>query len=70
MKNSDKSTYAFGNFVFDAEKLVLFRDGGIVEKIDQKSLEVLASILTSPDRVGLYDRIIEDVWANDVGADS
>lgn len=70
MKSLHRPTYAFGNFIFDADKLVLFHDGAILEKVDQKSLEVLAAILASPDRVGLYDRIIDDVWPNDVGADS
>lgn len=70
MKNSYRPTYAFGNFIFDAEKLLLFRDRIIVEKVDQKSLEVLAAILTSPERIGLYGSIIEDVWPDDVGADT
>lgn len=70
MNASHKSNYVVGNFVFDAERLVLFHAGTIVETVEKKSLEVLAAILASPDHVGLYEHIIESVWPNDVGADS
>lgn len=70
MNAHPKPTYAFGDFVFDSEKLVLFHSGIIVEIAEKKGLEVLAAILESPDHIGLYDQIIESVWPDDHGADS
>lgn len=53
--------YVFNGFEFDADRLVLYRNGEIV-KIEKKALEVLAALISNANHVVSTNEIIEAVW--------
>lgn len=57
-----QSVFEFDRFRFDADTLVLYHSGEIVRGAEKHSLEVLAVLLRSDDRVASYDDIIDSVW--------
>jgi|GEM_PF-1416025 len=54
--------WKFGEFQFDAERLVLYHHGELVKGVEKKSLEVLAALLRRPGELVPHEEIIERVW--------
>jgi DNA-binding winged helix-turn-helix (wHTH) protein/TolB-like protein/lipopolysaccharide biosynthesis regulator YciM len=63
MSNKIKHFYEFGEFRFDAEKRVLWREGAAVP-IPPKASEVLAVLIEERGDLVERDRLVDEVWHN------
>ena len=71
MNSPVQNIYEFANFRFDAARLVLYFEGVLVKDVNQKTLQVLAVLLSGDDRIATYDEIIDRVWpGSSQGVDS
>lgn len=66
MNEFSKSTYKFGSFTFDANKLALYHQKQLVKNAGGKSLRVLAVLLQNANALASHDEIIEKVWQDNI----
>lgn len=57
--------YAFNDFVFDSEQLVLYKNNEVVA-CRHNEAKLLALLLSDPNRIFSKDEILEQVWAGKV----
>ncbi len=62
MAISSPEMYEFDGFRFDADAVILYRNGEVVKAAERHSLQVLASILAGAERFASYEEIIDAVW--------
>jgi DNA-binding winged helix-turn-helix (wHTH) protein len=64
MESLSRQIYSFDRFRFDADRLALYYDDTFVKKVEKRTLQVLAVLLSSPGQPVTYEEIITFVWAD------